>query len=123
MTTLLSINNYYYYRGGAETVFLEHNRMFEDLDWQVVPFAMRHAKNLESPWSHHFVDEIELGASYSLAGKLTRAAKVIYSFEARDKLARLLDTISPDVCHAHNIYHHISPSILGLLHGRGIPTV
>ena len=27
--TLLSANNYYYYRGGAETVFLEHNRMFE----------------------------------------------------------------------------------------------
>ena len=29
MSTLLSINNYYYRRGGAETVFLEHNRMFE----------------------------------------------------------------------------------------------
>ncbi len=35
-------NNYYYYRGGAETVFLEHNRMFENAGWQVVPFAMRH---------------------------------------------------------------------------------
>ena len=27
------------------------------------------------------------------------------------------------ICHGHNIYHHISPSILGLLKSRGIPTV
>jgi len=123
MTTLLAINNYYYYRGGAETVFLEHNRMFESLHWQVVPFAMQHEKNLGSPWSRHFVDEIELGEHYTLPSKLSRAAKVIYSFEARNKLRRLLDIVHPDVCHAHNIYHHLSPSILGLLHNRGIPTV
>ena len=123
MATLLAINNYYYYRGGAETVFLEHNRMFESLHWQVIPFAMQHAKNLDSPWAHYFVEELELGEHYTLRGKLARAAKVVYSFEARDKLARLLDSTAPDVCHAHNIYHHISPSILGLLHSRGIPTV
>ena len=44
MPTLLSVNNYYHYRGGAETVFLEHNRMFEANGWTVVPFAMKHAK-------------------------------------------------------------------------------
>ena len=43
---LLAINNYYYRRGGAEVLFLEHNRMFENIGWQVVPFAMRHPKNL-----------------------------------------------------------------------------
>jgi glycosyltransferase involved in cell wall biosynthesis len=123
MATLLAINNYYYYRGGAETVFLEHNRMFEAMGWPVVPFAMHHPKNLPSPWSNHFVDEIELGQQYTLAGKVVRASKVIYSFEARRRLAALLDEVRPDVCHAHNIYHHISPSILSLLHGRGIPTV
>jgi glycosyltransferase involved in cell wall biosynthesis len=38
-------------------------------------------------------------------------------------LAGLLGRVRPDICHAHNIYHHISPSILGLLQRRGIPTV
>jgi glycosyltransferase involved in cell wall biosynthesis len=123
MPTLLSINNYFYYRGGAETVFLEHNRIFEREGWQVVPFAMKHPKNLETPWSEYFVEELEFGEQYSLGGKLARIPKVLYSFEARRKLARLLDKAKPDVCHAHNIYHHISPSILGLLKGRGIPTV
>lgn len=123
MSTLLSVNNYYYRRGGAETVFLEHNRMFEEHGWRVVPFAMKHPKNLDTPWSRYFVDEIEFGARYSFAGQLERAQKVIYSFEARRKLGALLDEVRPDICHGHNIYHHISPSILGLLKSRGIPTV
>ena len=70
MTTLLSVNNYHYHRGGAETVFLEHNRLFERQGWQVVPFAMHHPRNLPTPWSEHFVDEIEFGDDYSLAEKL-----------------------------------------------------
>jgi glycosyltransferase involved in cell wall biosynthesis len=123
MPALLSINNYHYYRGGAETVFLEQNRLFSDAGWSVVPFAMAHPKNLPTPWSRFFVDEIEMGGEYSLAGKIARAGKVIYSIEARRKLDALMLAARPDVAHAHNIYHHISPSILGLLQSRGIPTV
>ena len=123
MPTLLAVHNYYYYRGGAETLFLEHNRLLEQQGWEVVPFAMRHERNLPSPWSEFFVDEIEFGRNYSLIQKLSRVPKVIYSVEARRNLARLLDTIEPDLCHVHNVYHHISPSILGLLKQRRIPTV
>ena len=123
MTTLLSVNNYHYYRGGAETVFLEHNRLFEQQGWHVAPFAMHHARNLPSTWSEHFVDEIEFGESYSLHQKLARVPRVIYSRQARQRLRHLLDATKPDICHAHNLYHHISPSILGLLKQRGIPVV
>ncbi|WP_045223527.1 glycosyltransferase family 4 protein [Methyloterricola oryzae] len=122
MPTLLSINNYYYRRGGAEAVFLDHNDLFAELNWDIVPFCMQHPSNLPSPWSPHFVEEIEFGAQYSVLQKLVRVPKVIYSLEARRKLDSLLSKIKPDVCHAHNIYHHISPSILGLLKRRGIPT-
>ena len=123
MPTLLSVNNYYYPRGGAEVVFLEHNALFAAHGWQVVPFAMKHPRNLPSPWSGHFVEELELGADYSPLEKVARVPKVIYSFEARAKLGALLDIVQPDLCHAHNIYHHISPSILSLLRERGVPTV
>ncbi len=37
MATLLSINNYYYHRGGAEAIFFAHNKMFEALGWRVAP--------------------------------------------------------------------------------------
>lgn len=123
MSTLLSINNYFYRRGGAEVVFLEHNRLFEGIDWQVVPFSMQHEKNLPSSWSPYFVDEIEFGQNYSALQKIKNALKISYSFEAREKLRKLLKRVRPDVAHAHNVYHHISPSFFSLLKAEGIPTV
>ena len=120
---LLSINNYYYRRGGAEVVFLEQNRLFEEIGWQVVPFAMRHENNIESPWQDYFVNEIEFGQSYSFWEKATRATKITYSFEARRKIAALALRVKPDVAHAHNVYHHISPAIFSQLNSLGIPTV
>jgi glycosyltransferase involved in cell wall biosynthesis len=120
---LLAINNYYYPRGGAEVLFLEHNRMFENIGWQVVPFAMRHANNLTTPWSDYFPDEIEFGADYSLAARLARAPRVIYSRQARQRMHALLSSVQPRIAHAHNVYHHLSPSVLPLLKERGVPVV
>ncbi|MDD1608955.1 MAG: hypothetical protein LUQ18_10785, partial [Methylococcaceae bacterium] len=123
MPTLLSINNYYYRRGGAEVVFLEQNSLFEEIGWQVVPFAMHHPNNLPSEWQDYFVDEIEFSADYSLLEKAARASKIIYSFEARKKIADLSAKVKPSVAHAHNVYHHISPAIFSKLKSMGIPTV
>jgi glycosyltransferase involved in cell wall biosynthesis len=122
--TLLSINNYYYPRGGAEIVFLRHNGMLHDAGFSVVPFAMNHRLNVGGAERSEFVSELEYGAeSDGLVTKIRKGLKAVYSFEARSKLARLIDRSAPDVCHAHNIYHHLSPSILGLVRARGIPLV
>lgn len=120
---LLAINNYYYARGGAEVLFLEHNRLFENIGWQVVPFAMRHARNLPTPWADYFPDEIEFGSEYGLGEKLVRAPRVIYSRQARRKIRDLLAGVHPRIAHVHNVYHHLSPSVLPLLKQRGIPVV
>ena len=120
---LLSLNTYHYRRGGADAVFLDHNELFRNLGWETAVFSMQHPKNEPSPWAEYFVDELEFGRSYNPWQKLVMASKVIYSFEARKKLGRLLDKFIPDVAHAHCVYHHLSPSVLGLLHERDIPTV
>jgi len=120
---LLSINNYHYRRGGSDAVYLDHDKMFSNNNWDTASFAMHHPKNLPSPWSKYFVDELEFGHAYNAYQKLIMAGKVVYSWEARKKLNHLLDEFQPDIAHAHCIYHHISPSVLSLLHKKGIPTV
>lgn len=120
---LLNINNYFYRRGGAEAVFFDHTKLFEEIGWDVVPFAMRHEQNLPSPWSDYFVSEIEYGKALGGLDKIRQASKVIYSFEAQKNLEALIDRARPDVAHAHNIYHHISPAIFQTLKKAGIPTV
>lgn len=121
--TIISINSYHYRRGGADVLFLEHNRLLEQHGWTAVPFAMRHPLNLPSPWERFFAEEIELGHAYAPFERLRKAAKAAYSFEARSKLAALIDETAPVLCHAHNVYHHLSPSILSLVHARGLPLV
>ena len=123
MNTLLSINNYYYHRGGAETVFFNHNKMLTEERWRVVPFAMRHPKNLSSGYDEFFVEEIEYGKEYSLARKIGSVQKIIYSFEARRKIRALAEVYRPNIAHAHNISHHLSPAIFSVLKDMGIPTV
>ncbi len=123
MPTLLSANNYYYRRGGAESVFFEHNELLGTAGWNVIPFSMHHEHNLPSEWSPYFIDEIEFGRSYSLPQKVQLAQKISYSFEAKRKIRDLIERTKPDLLHAHNIYHHISPSILPRSKSLGLPVV
>ncbi len=123
MPNLLSINTYHYRRGGSDAVFFEHDTLFRGLGWNTAVMTMHHPKNVASPWSEFFVDEIELGHAYGVLQKLAMAGKIIYSLEARRKLDKLLARFSPNVAHVHCIYHHISPSVLPLLKERGVPVV
>ncbi|MDK1492358.1 glycosyltransferase family 4 protein [Sinorhizobium sp. 7-81] len=120
---LLAINNYFYRRGGAETVFFDHMAMFGEIGWDVVPFAMRHDSNEASPWSEYFVSEIEYGRQTGLLRKVSQAASVIYSVEAQRNIARLIERVRPSIAHAHNVYHHLSPAIFSTLKSAGIPVV
>lgn len=121
--TILTANNYYYLRGGSEWVYFEEKRLLEEAGWRVVPFSMRHPSNIASDWDQHFVEELELGQDYSLLKKLRLAPKSIYSFEARSKIRALVREVQPDICHLHNIYHHLSPAILSVLKQEGVPCV
>lgn len=120
---LLAINNYFYRRGGAEAVFLDHMQLFADTGWQTAPFAMQHPDNLASDWSEYFVAEIEYGRQSSPLTKIAQAGKIIYSREAQTRLEALIERFRPSVAHAHNVYHHLSPSIFPVLKKAGIPTV
>jgi len=120
---ILNVNSYHYHRGGADNVYFQHAALMEGLGWQNAFFAMHHPMNVATDWSRFFVDEIQFGQSYSLGQKVVKATKVIWSFEAQRQLRRLLADFQPDVAHLHNIYHHLSPSILPVLRKAGVPTV
>lgn len=123
MPRLLNINSYHYRRGGADAVYFDHASLMQELGWKNAYWAMNHPKNQPSDWSEYFVDEIEFGSAYSARDKLLKASKVVWSLEAQRKLSRLIADFKPDVAHLHNIYHHLSPSILSTLKKAGIPVV
>lgn len=123
MSTVLLVNNYHYRRGGAEVVYLQQSDLLQANGWKVAHFAMAHPKNLPSPWSGDFARTIEFGSELSTAAKLVNAGKIIYSREAYEKVGRIVERSGARLLHAHNIYHHLSPSVLKLAGDRGIPAV
>lgn len=123
MPTLLSIHNYFYLRAGAENIFFAEMDMLGRNGWKVIPFSMKDEKNLDSEWSRFFINSLEFEHIKSLPAKIAAVPKIIYSIEARKKLELLLSEVKPEICHVHNIFHHLSPSILSVLKKKGIPTV
>ena len=123
MPRILLVNSYHYRRGGADVVYLEQGRLLRKMGWHVVELAMRHPNNEPSDFAEHFTEEIEYGRDYSALTRLRHAAKVIYSREAARKIRDLIDRERPDVVHAHNLYHHLSPSVLHAAKQCGVPVM
>lgn len=119
---ILVVNKFFWEKGGSERVLFDLLRGYEDAGHEVVPFSMTSPRNRPTPWSAHFVPEIEYETLRGVAA-LQAAASAIYSREAKRRIAALVDEIRPDVCHLHNFHHQLSPSIVDALREAGVPCV
>lgn len=120
---IVSVHKYYFDRDGASRYQLEVNRLLEAAGHKVIPFAMQDEHNLKTPWSKYFVSPVETARVTHGFGALRTFGRMLYSFEAREKMRRLIAEVKPDVAHVHNIYTQISPSVLDALHEAGVPVV
>lgn len=119
---ILQVNKFYYPRGGADQYFLDLTAMQVVAGHEVAVFAMHHPKNLETPWSSYFVSHLSFN-KMSWRDKWRVPGRVLYSLEAKNKFLRLLNDFKPDIIHCHNIYHHLSPSILDVARQKNIPVI
>lgn len=120
---ILAAHKYYWPKAGAETYLFALERLLTAAGHEVVPFAMAHPENRPTPWAKHFVSQVEFRGRRHAWGDVGRAARVIYSLEARRKMNALLSEAPPQVAHLHNIAHQLSPSILDALAARRVPIV
>lgn len=112
--------------GGSERYYFELKKLLESHGHEVVPFAMQHPRNFDTPYETDFVKNIEFNDLPPLE-KLKRApdiiSRVIYSKQAKEAVARLIERVKPDLAHIHMIDHQLSPSILHAFREYGIPVV
>jgi len=119
---ILQVNKFNYRRGGAEKYFLDILAALEKAGHEVAVFSMHHPNNRPSPWEKYFVSNLDFRKN-NFFDLLRTPGRIIYSWSARRKFARLLDDFQPDIIHLHNIYHQISPSILAPAKKRGIKII
>lgn len=119
---ILLINKYHHVVGGAERYYFDLYTLLTRKGHDVAFFSMNHPDNLPTPWSKYFVSNINF-TDIDIRTGMKIFFRMMYSREARQKISELLDIFTPDVAHIHNIYYHLSPSILMELKKRNIPVV
>ncbi len=124
---ILMINSFFYLRGGAERCFLDLMALLAAHGHEVIPFCMTDERNRPTPYASHFISHINFPERLRQGGswrdKWTVLERVVYSREARDRLAALIAETKPDIAHVHGIAHEMSPSVLPVLRRAGIPVV
>jgi glycosyltransferase involved in cell wall biosynthesis len=119
---ILLANKFLYPKGGAEVSMLETAQLLKRKGHEVVFFAMQHPDNIPSVEEAFFVSPVDYERD-GLKDALRTSARLLYSFEAKRNLARLIESNRPDLAHLNNIYHQLSPSIIHALRAAGIPMV
>ena len=126
---IIQANKFYTLKSGAERYLFELSHWLESQQHQVIPFSMTHPDNEQTPFSDFFVSQIKTqkeefpGGWRGLWERLRTLGRMTYSLEARRRLATLISSTNPDLCHIHSIYPQISPSILDTLKDQHVPVV
>ncbi len=120
---IIQANKFYYLRGGAEKYMLDLSSYLESQGHEVIPFAMASSENLSSKYEQFFPSFVQTQkVRFGLSG-LRTVGRMLYSLQARRKLATLVHRTKPDLCHLHNVYTQLSPSILHTLKDQRVPVV
>ena len=119
---VLIANKFFFRNGGSEVVMFQEREFLRRSGVNVIDFSMVDQRNLESPYREYFVSAVNYTDARGLS-KLSSALTLIHSPRAVRKFADLLDTAKPDIVHCHNIYHQLTPSIIGTAKSRGVPVV
>ncbi len=105
---ILMVNKFYYIKGGSETYYFELKKLLESNGHTIIDFSMTDDKNLESPYSEFFVEQVDYNKKSNLYEKLKASFKIIYSFEARKKIKKLIEATKPDIVHLH-LFQQLTP--------------
>lgn len=117
---ILMVNKFLYYMGGSETYTLKLSHYLEKKGHQVRFFGMEHPENVVAK-DDNLVKNIDF--HNTSIKKFTYPFKIIYSFEARRKIRKILQEFKPDIVHLNNYNYQLTPSILYEIKKCGIPMV
>ena len=120
---ILFANKFFFRNGGSEVVMFQERDYLLGAGHEVVDFSMKDERNFPSPNSAFFVSGQDYRGGGGKLGKLKSAVSLIHSPESVNKIIALIQQTHPDLVHCHNIYHQLTPSIIGAAKKQGVPVV
>lgn len=122
---ILVVNWAWYPTGGDWTYVENVVNIYHQQGHTVIPFSMKDERNLPTNYTEYFIENIDYKKvnKNSLTDCVKVVMKSIYSHEAINKLAKLLEDVKIDFVHINVIHHYITPAILKILKQKNIPII
>ena len=109
---IIQANKFYYLKGGAERYMLDLSDWLGKQGHEIIPFAMQHQSNIETQYDRFFPSYVETRKVSLSPSGLRTFLRMLYSRQTKQKMSALISEVQPDLCHIHNIYTQLSPSLL-----------
>ncbi len=121
---ILHVNKFFDLHGGAEVYFHRLMKAQQEAGYDVHAFSTLSDKNLPAHGDEkHFVTRNTLNQWQGPVKDAKKAAQFVWNREAEQGMRNLLRDYKPDIVHVHNIYHHLSTSILRPIRQFRLPCV
>ncbi|TAL19450.1 glycosyltransferase [Patescibacteria group bacterium] len=120
---ILLVNKFYYRRAGAEVYLLALEQALKDAGHEVAVLSTRHPETLPTPWSDYFIPYLPYSIREGFPADAKKFGQMIWSPAAYRSALRIIRDFKPDIVHIHNLYHHLSPSVLTACKKMGRPVV
>ena len=120
---ILLINKFLYPKGGDAISTITTGKILTKKGHEVILWGMDHPNNPPYRFQKYFVFNVNYDGFQGVCSRARATMNILYSFEAKKKMAALVDRVKPDVVHLNNFCHQISPSILDVIKKVNIPTV
>jgi glycosyltransferase involved in cell wall biosynthesis len=125
------VNYRYFISGGPERYLFNIKEILERNGHTVVPFSIKHNKNVPSEYEHYFLSALGKGdavyaSDYKKGGfrtMVTAIGRMLYSFEAKRKFKKLLKEERPDIVYVLYYQNKLSASVIDAAYEMKIPVV
>ncbi|MBR1471316.1 MAG: glycosyltransferase [Lachnospiraceae bacterium] len=121
---VLLIHKFHYMVGGTETFHYNLANALIRAGHEVIFFSMYDRRNIPCAQDKYFVSNVDYNDPDLRGLKKIRAGlKLIYSFESKEKIARLIRDEKPDIAHIGLLHRQITFSVVDVLKKNNIPVV
>jgi glycosyltransferase involved in cell wall biosynthesis len=96
-------------------------KLFESKGHEIAYFSMADPQNVDSQYNDYFVSNVDYNETKAFSTKIKQAVNIIFNREARHKFEKVIKEFKPDLIQVHNIYHHLSVSIVEIAKEYGVP--
>lgn len=120
---ILLINKFHYIKGGSETYYFGLGELLKKYGHEVVYFSMKDEKNRPCAQEKYFVENVDFNKPMSKGQMAKAGLKMLYSFEAKDRLEQLIREEKPDIAHLNIFQSQLTASVVDVLHKYRIPMV